>query len=258
MAQDGATIQDLINNPNATVGDYQRALAIVLQYSQYIQPGALDVLNRFQMLLQKDQIWSYSTNSYVSAGPLTPQFIRNTVIEGDTLTAVLMDVTSRMVSPNAQVYYTNDGMVFLDPEIAIGYDYTSSVNFRSILIPKPLPGGQDTFELVVGDQTFTLKAGKVFDFRPMFPTGVSAFTIRGIHESERLDPTNLTAFVTGMTFMEKDAAPDLTMKPIVVKQASGSSGLAGGWLLGGSLTCLLLVGACVGTYAWRRKAGATA
>jgi prepilin-type N-terminal cleavage/methylation domain-containing protein len=266
MQEDGTTVKELVDSPNATLGDYQRAIAIIMQYSQYMEPGAISVLSRYQDLIMNGNMtgWGYGPNGSYGTQHLnnvTAQLVRSTTFSGDSLQAIIDDVTSRMVDANhsgsnAQYYYAQDGMVFLDPEIAVGYDFTSSVNYQSVMIPKPLPGGQDTFELVVEGQTYTLKAGKVFDFRPMYPDGVKAFTIRGIHESERLDPTNLTAFVTGVTFMEKDAAPDLTMKPIVVKQ--GGSSPASGWILTGSLSGLLLVGALFGCHAWRRKANAAA
>jgi prepilin-type N-terminal cleavage/methylation domain-containing protein len=141
------------------------------------------------------------------------------------------------------------GEVFIDPDIATGYEYTSTVNFKSVLIPKPLAGGQSKFELVVGAQTFPLEAGKRFYFTTAFPEGVNAFTIRGIDVSEKLDASNMAAFVTGVTFM-KEGPADVKMLPIVKR----SSWWLTGWGLGGSLlSLLLLVGMFFTGLAWRRS-----
>jgi hypothetical protein len=132
------------------------------------------------------------------------------------------------------------GETFIDPEIAIGYEYTSTINFKSVLIPKPLPGGQTAFELVVGDRTFPLEAKKRFWFAKDggFPDGVPAFTVRGISVSEQLDASNPVAFVTGITFVE-EGTPQVRMLPIVKR-----SGLSKGWRWTLAVTGTLLLGVC--------------
>src|SRR5205085_9235924 len=48
---------------------------------------------------------------------------------------------------------------YFDSAIATGYDYISSdVNFRSVLIPGALPGGQTTFDLLVNGQSYSIAA----------------------------------------------------------------------------------------------------
>ncbi len=112
----------------------------------------------------------------------------------------------------------NGKYVWIDPEIATGYNYTSSGNnFRAVMLPKPLPRGQKLFELVVNGQAFPLEAGKPFDFTQVSADGVAAFTIRGINVQEKLDPTNVTAFVTGVRFMSKGTAADVMMLPRTVR-----------------------------------------
>ncbi|MDX1963475.1 MAG: hypothetical protein SFX18_10000 [Pirellulales bacterium] len=115
---------------------------------------------------------------------------------------------------------TVEDVVYIDPVIAIGYDYESaSIPFRSVLIPGALPGGDDTFELLFGTLAFTLTAGVEFDFTSFVPDGISEFSIRGIDPSEMLDPTNPTAFVTGVTFMEAGIT-EVVMTPISVPEPS--------------------------------------
>jgi len=138
-------------------------------------------------------------------------------------------------------------------DIATGYNYTSTINFKSVLIPKPLPGGQSKFELVVGDKTFPLEAGKKFSFAKDgdFPDGVNAFSIRGIDLSEKLDAANMGAFPTGLSFVE-EGTPQVKMVPIVKQERAG---LSTGWYVAGSVTGLsvLALGVCFVTFFWRRS-----
>jgi hypothetical protein len=107
--------------------------------------------------------------------------------------------------------------IFIDPEVAIGYVYTvdpGDPSFASVLVPDPLPGGDDTFELQFESQTMSLAAGEQLDFTVSAPEGVSSFTIRGIDPEEGLDPEDPFAFVTGVTFMAPDADVAVTMTAI--------------------------------------------
>lgn len=95
---------------------------------------------------------------------------------------------------------------YVDPEIAIGYDYATDggPNFAAVYIPTPLPGGDAEFLLEFGGQSFELAAGVAFDFTGVVPEGVAAFRIRGIDPAEALDPAG-HAFVIGLTFTAESA-----------------------------------------------------
>jgi hypothetical protein len=86
---------------------------------------------------------------------------------------------------------------FLDPLVAIGYDYATgpgNPNFASVIFPGV---GDGLFELSFDGTTQTVAAGVTY----LFPAGgVSRFSVRGIEASAGLDPGNVTAFVTGLTF----------------------------------------------------------
>lgn len=113
---------------------------------------------------------------------------------------------------------TAEDVVYIDPVMAIGYDYESaSIAFRSVLIPGALPGGDDTFELLFGTYAFTLTAGIEFDFTSFDPDGIFEFSIRGIDPGELLDPSDPTAFVTGVTFMEAGIS-EVIMTPVTVPE----------------------------------------
>ena len=93
------------------------------------------------------------------------------------------------------------GKIFIDPFVAVGYDYAIGVgdpNFASVLLPA-LQG--DPFLLSFlgepGGQPVSLLGGTEF----FFPAGgVDHFSVRGIHPSLGLDPGNVIAFITGLTF----------------------------------------------------------
>ena len=138
--------------------------------------------------------------------------------------------------------------IFIDPVIAVGYDYTSTINVASVLIPDPLPNGDSEFELVIpGVGTFALTAGTAFDLTTLDPAGFGAFTIQGIDTTELLDPNDPTAFVTGLTFVGGSAATtpvaSVTMTPITLNVPTG--GTAGvpephiAWLFGLGLAGLM-------------------
>jgi hypothetical protein len=111
--------------------------------------------------------------------------------------------------------------IFIDPLVAIGYDYevTSGPNIQTALFPV-IAGDTDGYE-VFGFNTGTnlydvslghVNAGDVFDFGP---SGVSRFGLRDIDITAGLDPANTQAFVTGLTFVSAGAV-SMTQTPVSV------------------------------------------
>lgn len=103
--------------------------------------------------------------------------------------------------------------VFIDPWIATGYDYeiTSGANsFTSVLLPT-ISGDTDGFEIYTMDGTFlgTALSGVTFNFS----SALTAFKVLDIDTEAMLDPTNTTAFVTGLTFLNSNAIT-MTQTPI--------------------------------------------
>ena len=94
--------------------------------------------------------------------------------------------------------------VFIDPDVATGYDYfvDSGPNFASVLVPGILPNGDGAFELIVDGHTYDLFAGTVFNFASINPLGLDHFRIAGIDTHEMLNPLDPFAFVTGLTFVD--------------------------------------------------------
>jgi hypothetical protein len=94
--------------------------------------------------------------------------------------------------------------VFVDPLVAIGYDYfvDSGPNFASVLLPSV---GDNLYDLWLWDNTASswmdsganLTGGSRYDFAS---GGISKFRILGIEPSAGLDPQDDMAFVTGLWF----------------------------------------------------------
>lgn len=112
------------------------------------------------------------------------------------------------VSPGpVPVYQFHDGgivrgaFVFIDPFVALGYDYAigkGDPNFASVLLPN-LQSDPYLLSFVgePGGNPVPLLGGLEF----FFPAGgVDHFSVRGINASDNLDPENVTAFITGLTF----------------------------------------------------------
>jgi hypothetical protein len=91
-----------------------------------------------------------------------------------------------------------DSVTFIDPLVAIGYDYAIGLgdpNFASVILPSV---GDDVYDVFFQGVSHTVHAGDQF----FFPAGgLSAFSVHGIEPSAGLDPTNPIAFVTGLTFV---------------------------------------------------------
>jgi len=96
--------------------------------------------------------------------------------------------------------------VFIDPLVAIGYDYqigAGDPNFASVLLPTGI--GDNLFDLWLWDGTQNAFIDSLIDLtggtEHTFSTGgVDRFRILGIETSAGLDPNNTTAFITGLKF----------------------------------------------------------
>ena len=105
--------------------------------------------------------------------------------------------------------------VFIDPLFAIGYKYAigaGNPNFASVTLPAV---GDNLFILsfLLGQNLISQQlAANIQFFFP--PGGVGAFDVTGIETSAMLDPNNVTAFITGLTFAS-DGDFTGTMIPLI-------------------------------------------
>lgn len=123
-------------------------------------------------------------------------------------------------------------MMFIDPLVAIGYDYRvlSGPSFASVLLPNI---GDGLFELHLwdGDQwvlSDTINAGDEY----VFSVPVDRFRILGIEQSAGLDPNDPLAFVTGVTFSGSGAVSMTQIAIAVPEPGTYAMMLAGLGLLG--------------------------
>jgi hypothetical protein len=105
--------------------------------------------------------------------------------------------------------------IFIDPFVAVGYKYAvgaGNPNFASVTLPAVgdniftlayLLGGNPVLQQIIANAQFFFPQG-----------GVSAFDVTGIETSAMLDPNNVTAFVTGLTFVA-DGEFTGTMTPLI-------------------------------------------
>lgn len=108
---------------------------------------------------------------------------------------------------------------FIDPIIAIGYDYiiNSGPNFASVLLPSI---GDDQYELYGWNPVTSFfdvfidvaVAGTEYFFGG---AGLDRFRVLGIETSAMLDPTDPVAFVTGLTFAGTGNV-NLNMNPVTL------------------------------------------
>ncbi|OYW32222.1 MAG: nidogen [Methyloversatilis sp. 12-65-5] len=106
-------------------------------------------------------------------------------------------------------------MYFIDPDIAIGYDYflESGPLFASVLLPEL---GDNAYEVWLWNGTEWVFADNVLAGEEYtLSEGVDRFRVLGIEESVALDPLNPNAFVTGLTF-DGSGAVQVSQNPIVL------------------------------------------
>jgi hypothetical protein len=112
--------------------------------------------------------------------------------------------------------------VFIDPPVAVGYDYSiGKGDPRIAAVRLPIGVGDSLYRVKAQGRKFTLAGGDLLDFRANgFPGGVSDFTVSCIEVEAMLDPANPQAFPTELTFMGAGTFTG-TMKPLTRRDDRG-------------------------------------
>ena len=132
------------------------------------------------------------SNSYFAFTPLS----------GNNPPAVALPTVSNGVYNFNIAQVGASSITFIDPVVAVGYDYATGAgdpNFASVLLPDV---GDGQFTLAYTDAGSAHQVSLAHGAQYFFAAGgVSAFRVSGIETSAMLDPANVTAFITGLTFV---------------------------------------------------------
>jgi hypothetical protein len=134
--------------------------------------------------------------------------------------------------------------LFIDPEVAVGYDYLvdSGSNVSSVLLPTGI--GDNLFSLQLFDDVLNdfVDTGTVLtggEEHLFGPGGIDKFRILGIEEDASLDPADSSAFVTGLKF-ESSGVVSMKQIPITAETDISAVPVPGAiWLFGSGLLGLV-------------------
>jgi len=142
------------------------------------------------------QIVGYGTEDRVQMAVILSPY-------GSSSTNPIMPIANLPLGWQFEFAPSYGGTVFIDPQVATGYDYIldSGPNFTSVLLPGV---GDGQFGLYLWNGTewafdSTLSAGTEHSFGAL---GVDRFRIVGIETSAGLDPNSPAVFVTGLKFAD--------------------------------------------------------
>jgi len=236
------TEANVIYTANLDPTTTQFTIPATLPNSQSLQPGGNYVIN-FQLINTRDGMALPVTNSQADILTRSSSFFDFSPPKAGSPPVIQLPT----IDP-AGVYHfsftisTPSQTTFIDPTIAIGYNYATGAgdpNFASVTLPVL---GNNIYDLTflgsAGLVDTKLNGGSQF----FFPSGgLSAFSVNGIDPSDMLDPSNSQAFVTGLTFV---SAGDFsgTMTPVTTVVAAPEPA-----------TISIMVGGLVGLAMRRRR-----
>jgi hypothetical protein len=213
-------VADIIHNDTVSATATSYTFPSLLETGIPLVMGGNYVIN-FQLIETRGDVVFTGSNAQIISR--SSSFFNFTPLDGSAPPIVFLPtVTAAGVFQFSVDNVGPDSITFIDPIVAIGYDYqigAGDPNFASVLLPTGIGDGQYDlflFDLGIGDYVDTgidLTGGVQFFFDE---GGVDRFRILGIEMSAGLDPGNVTAFITGLTFVSEGSFTG-TMTPLTAQ-----------------------------------------
>jgi hypothetical protein len=208
---------DIIHSDAILATTTSYTIPATLSSGQHLAVGGNYVLNVQLIDTRRDPSFFDSTNRNAEILRRSNSFFDFSPISGSGPPHVFLPTVVSGVYNFSITSVGTSSITFIDPLVAIGYDYAigaGNPNFASVLLPTGI--GDNLFDLFLWNGTSfvdsgtNLTGGSQYFFGGL---GVDRFSIRGIETSAGLDPNNVTAFITGLTFVGAGSFTG-TMTPI--------------------------------------------
>ncbi|MDP2523986.1 choice-of-anchor L domain-containing protein [Neptunomonas phycophila] len=206
-----------IDNTNEQRDTELDGLTTVLSFAAPVNPG---VSNTITLAIADTSDDVYDSAVFIQ-GDFSSSVSDGAAAGSTQLNPLMPDEINEETGGFSFTFEKSDEMIFIDPEVAIGYTYEmlSDNTFESILLPLIGDGEYilSIYDSVIGDfvGNFQLEDGVIYDFDTFTSEEVTLFQILGIETTAALDPTDTTAFITGLTFGGSNNIINMTQTPIV-------------------------------------------
>jgi len=206
-----------IDNTNEQRDTELDGLTTVLSFAAPVNPG---VSNTITLAIADTSDDAYDSAVFIQ-GDFSSSVSDGAAAGSTQLNPLMPDEINEETGGFSFTFEKSDEMIFIDPEVAIGYTYEmlSDNTFESILLPLIGDGEYilSIYDSVIGDfvGNFQLEDGVIYDFDTFTSEDVTLFQILGIETTAALDPTDTTAFITGLTFGGPSNIIIMTQTPIV-------------------------------------------
>lgn len=206
-----------IDNTNEQRDTELDGLTTVLSFVAPVNPG---VSNTITLAIADTSDDIYDSAVFIQ-GDFSSSVSDGAAAGSTQLNPLMPDEINEETGGFSFTFEKSDEMIFIDPEVAIGYTYEmlSDNTFESILLPLIGDGEYilSIYDSVIGDfvGNFQLEDGVIYDFDTFTSEEVTLFQILGIETTAALDPTDTTAFITGLTFGGPSNIINMTQTPII-------------------------------------------
>lgn len=216
-----------IDNTYSVVNTELDGLTTKLNFTAAVNPG---VTNTITLAIADASDYIYDSAVFIQSD--FESVVSDEATAGSTqLNALMPDEVDPETGGFSFTFDKPEDMIFIDPEVAVGYVYevTSEHEFASVLLP--LIGDGEFLLQIYNEATgefegnYVLDYGVEYFFDDYTSEEVTLFQILGIEVEEEIDPTDVTAFVTGLTF---NTLPGATNPSLVTMSQTPITQMIGG------------------------------